>query len=116
MEPNAAAHPPSPLPQSGALVGKPAGVFVSVGTQGGGMETTALTAVTQLAHHGMVFVPTGYSFGAKLYGLEEVRGGSAYGAGCFAGGDGSRQPSATELEFAEHQGRHTAGVVLKLAA
>jgi multimeric flavodoxin WrbA len=49
--------------QSGALVGKPAGIFVSVATQGGGLETTALTAVTQFAHHGMVFVPTGYSFG-----------------------------------------------------
>ncbi len=104
------------LPQSGALVGKPAGVFVCVGTQGGGMETTALTAVTQLAHHGMVFVPTGYSFGAKLFDTTEVRGGSAYGSGAFAGADGSRQPSATELEFAEHQGKYTAGVVLKLAA
>lgn len=49
--------------QAGALVGKPAAVFVSVGTQGGGMETTALTFITQLAHHGMIYVPTGYSFG-----------------------------------------------------
>lgn len=49
--------------QSGALVGKPAGIFVSVATQGGGIETTAMTAVTQLAHHGMVFVPVGYTAG-----------------------------------------------------
>lgn len=55
--------------QSGALVGKPAGIFVSVGTQGGGTETTALTAVTQFAHHGMVFVPCGYSFGELGWGL-----------------------------------------------
>ena len=48
--------------------------------------------------------------------MDEVRGGSAYGAGAFAGAKDERQPSATELEFAEHQGKYTAGVVLKLAA
>ena len=67
-----ASHPPTPVPtlplQSGALLGKPAGVFTSSGTQGGGIETTALTAVTQFAHHGMVFVPTGYSFGEEWNG------------------------------------------------
>jgi NAD(P)H dehydrogenase (quinone) len=52
--------------QAGALVGKPAGVFVSVATQGGGMETTAMTAVTQLTHHGMLFVPPGYSAGERI--------------------------------------------------
>ena len=52
--------------QSGALVGKPASVFVSVGTQGGGIETTALTFYTQLAHHGMVIVPTGGSLGSTI--------------------------------------------------
>ncbi|PRW51183.1 putative NAD(P)H dehydrogenase (quinone) FQR1-like 1 [Chlorella sorokiniana] len=102
--------------QAGSLVGKPAGVFVSIGTQGGGMETTALTAVTQFAHHGMVFVPTGYSFGPALYDTNEVRGGSAYGAGTLAGATGSRQPSKLELDYAQHQGKYFAGVAKKLAA
>ncbi|EEC79475.1 hypothetical protein OsI_20505 [Oryza sativa Indica Group] len=52
-----------------SLAGKPAGVFFSTGTQGGGQETTPLTAVTQLAHHGMVFVPVGYTFGAKMFDM-----------------------------------------------
>lgn len=99
----------------GALVGKPAGVFISTGTQGGGMETTALTAVTQFAHHGMVFVPCGYAFGGALFSNEDVRGGSAYGAGTLAGADGSRQPSKLELDYAEFQGKHFAGVAAKLA-
>lgn len=102
--------------QSGALVGKPAGVFVSVATQGGGLETTALTAVTQFTHHGMVFVPTGYSFGPGMFSLDEVQGGTPWGASTFAGGDGSRQPSTHELALAEHQGKHFAGVAKKLAA
>lgn len=62
-------------------------------------------ALPNLAHHGMIYVPAGYSFGAPLYGLDEVRGGSGWGAGTFAGGDGSRQPTKTELDFAEHQVR-----------
>ncbi len=102
--------------QAGKLCGKPAAVFVSTGTQGGGQETTALTTITQIAHHGMIFVPTGYSMGAELFGLDEVRGGSPYGAGTFAGADGSHQPSETELKFAEHQGTYFAGVAKKLAA
>ncbi len=53
----------------------------------------------------MIYVPAGYSFGAPLYGLDEVRGGSGWGAGTFAGGDGSRQPTKTELDLAEHQVR-----------
>ena len=67
--------------QAGALVGKPCGIFVSVGTQGGGSETTALTFVTQVAHHGMVFVPCGYSFGAQLFGMDEVCAGGGGGGG-----------------------------------
>ncbi|KAL3695220.1 hypothetical protein R1sor_009296 [Riccia sorocarpa] len=96
------------------LAGKPAGFFVSTGTQGGGQETTAWTAVTQLAHHGMLFVPIGYTFGAGMFKLDEIRGGSPYGAGTFAG-DGSRIPSESELALAEHQGRYTAGIVKRLA-
>jgi len=102
--------------QSGALVGKPVATFFSTASQGGGQETTALTAITQFAHHGMIYVPVGFSFGAGMFGLDEVRGGSAYGAGTLAGGDGSRQPSENELGQATHQGTLFAGVVKKLAA
>lgn len=101
--------------QSGALVGKAAGFFFSTASQGGGQETTALTAVTQLVHHGIIFVPPGYSFGGPQFKLDEPMGGSPYGAGTFAGGDGSRQPSADELAYAKHQGTYFAKVVKKLA-
>ncbi|CAK9320642.1 unnamed protein product [Citrullus colocynthis] len=95
------------------LAGKPAGFFVSTGTQGGGQETTAWTAITQLAHHGMLFVPIGYTFGAGMFNIDTIRGGSPYGAGAFAG-DGSRQPSEAELALAEHQGKYMAATVKKL--
>ncbi|KAI9089088.1 hypothetical protein K1719_029367 [Acacia pycnantha] len=96
------------------LAGKPAGFFVSTGTQGGGQETTAWTAITQLAHHGMLFVPIGYTFGTGMFKMDSVRGGSPYGAGVFAG-DGAREPSETELALAEHQGKYMAVVVKRLA-
>ncbi|CAH9094719.1 unnamed protein product [Cuscuta epithymum] len=95
------------------LAGKPAGFFVSTGTQGGGQETTAWTAITQLAHHGMLFVPIGYTFGAGMFKMDSIRGGSPYGAGVFAG-DGSREPTETELALAEHQGRYMAAVTKRL--
>lgn len=60
---------------SGGLIGKPAATFFSTGTQGGGQETTALTFVTQLAHHGMVYVPLGYSH-PKRTDMSEIIGGS----------------------------------------
>jgi len=101
--------------QTQALLGKPAGLFISTASQGGGQETTALTAVTQLAHHGMIFVPTGFSFGAAMFDLTEPRGGSAYGSGTFAG-DGSRQPTQLELGQAFHQGKYTAEITKKLKA
>ncbi|KAL3640451.1 hypothetical protein CASFOL_015419 [Castilleja foliolosa] len=96
------------------LAGKPAGFFVSTGTQGGGQETTAWTAITQLAHHGMLFVPIGYTFGAGMFKMDSIRGGSPYGAGVFAG-DGTREPSETELALAEHQGKYMATIVKRLA-
>ncbi|OVA18661.1 NADPH-dependent FMN reductase [Macleaya cordata] len=96
------------------LAGKPAGFFVSTGTQGGGQETTAWTAITQLVHHGMLFVPIGYTFGAGMFKMDSIRGGSPYGAGVFAG-DGTREPSETELSLAEHQGKYMAAVVKRLA-
>ncbi|KAL8215761.1 hypothetical protein R6Q57_022598 [Mikania cordata] len=95
------------------LSGKPAGIFYSTGSQGGGQETTALTAITQLVHHGMIFVPIGYTFGAGMFEMEEVKGGSPYGAGTYAG-DGSRQPSELELQQAFHQGKHIAIIAKKL--
>ncbi|CAL9759554.1 unnamed protein product [Musa acuminata subsp. burmannicoides] len=95
------------------LAGKPAGFFVSTGTQGGGQETTAWTALTQLTHHGMLFVPIGYTFGAGMFKMDEIRGGSPYGAGVFAG-DGTRQPSEAELSLAEYQGKYMASIVKKL--
>ncbi|OAY79016.1 NAD(P)H dehydrogenase (quinone) FQR1, partial [Ananas comosus] len=94
------------------LAGKPAGIFFSTGTQGGGQETTALTAVTQLTHHGMIFVPIGYTFGAGMFEMENVKGGSPYGAGTFAG-DGSRLPSELELQQAFHQGQYFATITKK---
>jgi NAD(P)H dehydrogenase (quinone) len=99
----------------GHLVGKPAGIFFSSAVQGGGQETTALTTITQFVHHGMVFVPPGYSFGGRMFDISTVNGGSPYGAGCIAGGDGAREPSSFELDFARHQGKHFATIALKLA-
>lgn len=96
------------------LVGKPAGFFVGTASQGGGQETTAWTAITQLAHHGMLFVPIGYSFGTGMFDVSSVRGGSPYGAGTFAGADGSRVATEPELALAEHQGKYMAAIVKKL--
>ncbi|ODV66490.1 flavo protein WrbA [Hyphopichia burtonii NRRL Y-1933] len=89
---------------TGALHHKPAGLFVSSGTLGGGQETTAINALSTLAHLGLIYVPLGYLHG-KFNDLNEVRGGSAWGAGTFAAGDGSRQPSELELEVAKIQGQ-----------
>ncbi|WVZ62414.1 hypothetical protein U9M48_012170 [Paspalum notatum var. saurae] len=101
--------------QRQALAGTPAGFFFSLGTQGGGQEETALTAVSQLTHHGMVFVPVGYTFGAGMFDMDEVRCCSPYGAGTFAGADGrSRLPSEAELQMAAHQGRYFAAFAKKL--
>lgn len=92
--------------QKGSLSGKYAGVFISTGTLGGGQESTAIAALSTLAHHGMIYVPLGYKHAFPLLAdLSEVRGGSPWGAGTFAGADGSRQPSPKELELAEIQGK-----------
>nr|QQY97228.1 quinone oxidoreductase [Monochasma savatieri] len=96
-----------------ALAGKPAGIFYSTGSQGGGQETTPLTAITQLTHHGMIFVPIGYTFGGGMFEMGEIKGGSPYGAGTFAG-DGTRQPSDIELAQAFHQGKYIAAITKKL--
>src|SRR5215831_1510762 len=77
---------------SGALVGKVGSVFTSTGT-GGGNESTIISFVTTLMHHGMVYVGLPYAC-PELADISEVKGGSPWGAACIAGPDGSRQPSA----------------------
>lgn len=72
-----------------------------------------LTAITQLAHHGMIFVPLGYTFGSKMMEMNEVKGGSPYGAGTFAA-DGTRHPTELELEQAFYQGKYVAELTKKL--
>lgn len=99
----------------GALIGKPAGVFVSTGTQHGGQETTLLGMSTFLLHHGMVVVGVPYA-AQELTAMNEITGGSPYGSGVLAGPDGSRQPSANELAIARFQGKHLAQIAAKLAA
>ncbi|PYI35229.1 flavo protein WrbA [Aspergillus indologenus CBS 114.80] len=91
---------------TGGFFGKYAGLFVSTGTLGGGQESTAIAAMSTLAHHGFLYVPLGYKTAFPLLAnLEEIHGGSAWGAGTFAGADGSRQPTALELQIAETQGK-----------
>jgi len=91
---------------SGALYGKFAGIFVSTGTPGGGQEATVLNSLSVLVHHGIIFVPLGYKHTFPLTtNLEEPHGGSPWGAGSFAGADGSRQPSQIELDMAIAQGK-----------
>ncbi len=97
---------------SGALVGKVASVFTSTGT-GGGNESTILTFIPTLLHHGMVYVGLPYSC-PELTDVRELKGGSPYGAGTIAGPDGSRRPSAKELAMARFQGAHVAKVAAKL--
>lgn len=96
----------------GALVGKAAGVFTSTGT-GGGNESTIISFVTTLMHHGMVFAGLPYSC-PELADISEVKGGSPWGAATIAGADGSRQPSEKELAQARFQGKHLAGIAVKL--
>lgn len=97
----------------GALIGKVGSVFTSSATQHGGQESTILTFIPTLMHHGMVIVGLPYSFAGQT-GVDEIKGGSPYGASTIAGADGSRQPSAVELEAARFQGRHVAEIAAKL--
>lgn len=96
----------------GALAGKVASVFTSTGT-GGGQEMTITSTWTTLAHHGMIIVPIGYTNPA-LFDISQVGGGTPYGASTIAGGDGSRQPDARELDIARHQGEHVAKITVRL--
>lgn len=98
----------------GALIGKVGSVFCSTGTQHGGQETTLTSFHTTLLHLGMVIVGVPYSC-QELTTMTEITGGSPYGAGTLAGGDGKRQPSANELAIARFQGKHVAEISRKLA-
>ena len=99
----------------GKLVGKVGSVFTSSATQHGGQETTILGFIPTLLHHGLVVVGLPYAFQGQM-GVEEVKGGSPYGASTITGGDGSRQPSETELAAARYQGAHVAKIAGKLSA
>jgi NAD(P)H dehydrogenase (quinone) len=92
--------------QTGGFYGKMAGLFVSSAGLGGGQESTAIAALSTLAHHGLIYVPFGYAkdFGTMI-DLTEVHGGSPWGAGTFAGPDGSRQPTDKEKSLANTQGK-----------
>ncbi|KAI0869760.1 minor allergen Alt a 7 [Hypoxylon argillaceum] len=99
---------------TGGYYGKMAGLFVSTASLGGGQESTAIAAMSTLTHHGIIYVPFGF---AKAFGimsdLTEVHGGGPWGAGTFASGDGSRQPTAKELELATIQGEEFYKIVSK---
>jgi NAD(P)H dehydrogenase (quinone) len=97
----------------GALVGKVGSVFASTATQHGGQETTITSFHSTLLHHGMIIVGLPYSFAGQTR-MDEVTGGSPYGATTLAGGDGSRQPSENELDGARFQGRHVAEIAGRL--
>jgi NAD(P)H dehydrogenase (quinone) len=99
---------------TGGFHGKYAGLFISTAGLGGGQESTAINALSTLAHHGIIYVPLGY---AKAFGiltdLSEARGGSPWGAGTFAASDGSRQPSENERTLATIQGEEFYKTVAK---
>jgi NAD(P)H dehydrogenase (quinone) len=97
----------------GALNGKVGAAFTSSATQHGGQEMTLFSIITNLLHFGMTIVGLPYSFQGQMRN-DEVVGGSPYGATTIANGDGSRQPSETELEGAKFQGRHVAEITAKL--
>lgn len=102
-----------PLWARGALVGKVGSAFTSTASQHGGQETTLVSHYATLLHLGMVIVGLPYSF-SGLTEMGEVAGGTPYGATTITRADGSRQPSALELEGARFQGRHVAEITAKL--
>ncbi len=97
----------------GALNGKVGGAFTSTATQHGGQEVTLFSVITNLLHFGLIIVGLPYSFHGQMT-LDEIVGGSPYGATTIAGGQGQRQPSAIELDGARHQGRLIAETANKL--
>jgi NAD(P)H dehydrogenase (quinone) len=97
----------------GALVGKVGSVFASTGTQHGGQETTITSFHTTLLHHGLIIVGVPYTE-PGLTNMNEITGGTPYGATTLAGSDGKRQPSENELKIARFQGRHVAEITGRL--
>ncbi|MCL5807215.1 MAG: NAD(P)H:quinone oxidoreductase [Deltaproteobacteria bacterium] len=97
----------------GGLVGKVGSVFTSSATQHGGQESTILSFHVTLLHHGMVIVGLPYAFQGQTR-MDEITGGSPYGASTIAGGDGSRMPSENELAAARYQGKHVAEIAAKM--
>jgi NAD(P)H dehydrogenase (quinone) len=98
---------------SGALVGKVSGAFTSTASQHGGQETTLTSFHTTLLHLGMVVVGVPYAE-QRLLEMQEISGGTPYGASTITKGDGSRQPSMNELAIARYQGRYTAAIAKAL--
>jgi NAD(P)H dehydrogenase (quinone) len=99
----------------GKLVGKLGAAFTATASQHGGQETTLFSIITNLLHHGMVITGLPYSFQGQLK-LDEVTGGTPYGATTLTAADGSRQPSANELDGARFLGKHVAELSAKLSA
>lgn len=97
----------------GALIGKVGSVISSTATQHGGQESTILSTHTTLLHHGMVIVGLPYSFQGQMT-IDEISGGSPYGASTITGGQGQRMPSKNELDAARFQGKHVAQIAKKL--
>jgi NAD(P)H dehydrogenase (quinone) len=97
----------------GALVGKVGSVFASTATQHGGQESTILSFHITLLHHGMIVVGLPYTFAGQMR-IDELTGGSPYGATTIAGGQGERMPSQNELDAARFQGKHVAQITAKL--
>jgi len=97
----------------GALNGKVGAAFASTASQHGGQETTLFSVITNLMHLGMTIVGLPYSFQGQLK-LDEITGGSPYGATTIAAGDGSRQPTENELAGARFQGKLVAETAVKL--
>jgi len=102
-----------PLWARGALLNKVGSVMVSTATQHGGAELALLATQATLQHHGMIIVPLSYAYQGQM-GNDVVRGGAPYGMTTTSDGDGSRQPSAQELEGARFQGRRVAEIAVKL--
>lgn len=99
----------------GALEGKVGSVFTSSATQHGGQESTILSLHTSLLHHGFVIVGLPYAFSGQMR-IDEVTGGSPYGASTIAGGSGERMPSKNEVEAARFQGKYVTEIAKKLMA
>jgi NAD(P)H dehydrogenase (quinone) len=102
-----------PLWARGALLNKVGSVMASTATQHGGAEIALISTQIHLQHHGMIIVPLSYAYQGQM-GNDVVRGGSPYGMTTTSDGDGSRQPSAQELEGATFQGKRVAEIAIKM--